>query len=89
MSTGKQNWSIAFYWMGVAATLACFVLVLAGNSESLWRVEHRAFPLSWMFGAGAVISFLVAEFGSSATVATFKRQDDASRLVPEFVAAES
>ncbi len=88
MSTGKQNWSIAFYWIGVAMTLACFSLILAGNTESLWRFEHRAFPLSWMFAGGAVISFLVAEFGFAASVAASARQEEGSRLIADLEAAE-
>jgi hypothetical protein len=87
MSTGKQNWSIAFYWIGVAMTLACFSLVLAGNTEFLWRFEHAAFPVSWMVAGGAVISFLLAEFGSHASVAASAPQKG-SPLVAELEAAE-
>jgi hypothetical protein len=51
----------AFYWIGIAATLVCFALILAGNTELLWRFEHTGFPLSWAVGALAVVSFLAAE----------------------------
>ena len=52
----------ALYWIGVAMTLACFALLLAGNTEVLWRYEHSGFPLSWAAGVIAVLSFLAAEF---------------------------
>jgi hypothetical protein len=86
MSTAKQNWATGFYWIGVAMTLACFALVLAGNTELVWRFEHKGFPLSWMFAGAAVIAFLVAEFGSSAAASVSAAQDQTSRLTPEFEA---
>jgi hypothetical protein len=62
MSTAKRIGSIGFYWIGVAATIACFALILAGNTELLWRFEHGGFPLSWAFAGTAVLSFWAAEF---------------------------
>lgn len=61
MSTARRNWIAVFYWIGVAMTLACFALVLGGNTELAGRFEHRGFPLSWAFGSAAVFAFLAAE----------------------------
>ena len=61
MSIAKRIWIAAFYWIGVATTMACFALVLAGNTELAWRFEHTRFPLSWAFAGGAVLAFLAAE----------------------------
>ena len=50
MSTAKRNWTVGLYdgsyWIGVAMTLACFALVVAGNTELIWRFEHTRLPLS-------------------------------------------
>jgi hypothetical protein len=51
----------AFYWIGIIMTLACFAFVLAGSTELLWPLEHAGFPLSWAFGAFAIVSFVAAE----------------------------
>ena len=51
-----------FYWIGTVLTLGCFALILAGNSEILYRLEHSRLPLSWMVAGGAICGFLVAEF---------------------------
>jgi hypothetical protein len=51
----------AFYWLGILTTVACFALVLAGNTEVLWRFEHVGFPISWAFGAIAVLAFTAVE----------------------------
>jgi hypothetical protein len=87
MSTAKQNWAISFYWIGVAATLACFALVLSGNTDLAWRFEHRGFPASWMFAGAAVIAFVLAEVGSSAGSASVA-PEEMSGMTPEFEAAE-
>jgi len=85
MSTTRQTWSTSFYWIGVAMTLACFALVLAGNTELLGRFEQRGLPLSWMCAGFAAMAFLLAEFASSAAS---NEQDESSRLAVEFEAAE-
>ena len=63
MSTAKRIGIAGFYWIGVAMTIACLALVLAGNTEFVWRFEHRAFPLSWAIAGIAMLAFLAAEFG--------------------------
>jgi hypothetical protein len=87
MSTTRQTWSNTFYWIGVAMTLVCFALVLAGNTAPLSRFEHRGFPVSWMSAGIAVIAFLLAEFGSSGA-GPASEEDLTSRLPAEFEAAE-
>jgi len=64
MSTAKRIWIAAFYWMGMAMTLACFAFVAAGNTELFWRFEHTGFPLSWAFAGVAMLAFLAAELCS-------------------------
>ena len=61
MSSVRQSWIAVFYWLGVAMTLGCFALVVAGNTELFGRFEHRGFPLSWIAGCAAVVAFLTAE----------------------------
>jgi len=88
MSTAKRIWTAGFYWVGVAMTLACFALILAGNTELVWRFEHKGLPLSWAFAAAAVLAFLAAEFSHSARSAPSKAEDRSSQLSPELEAAE-
>jgi hypothetical protein len=61
VATTKRNWTDGFYWIGVALTLGCFALVLAGNTEFGWTFEHSRFPVSWILGGAAVATFLVAD----------------------------
>jgi hypothetical protein len=46
----------------VALTFGCFALILDGNSELLYRLEHSRFPLSRAVAGGAIFGFLLAEF---------------------------
>jgi hypothetical protein len=62
MSTEKGNLSAGAYWTGMAMTLVCLALTLAGNTGLIWRFEHRSLPLSWAFGCAAIFAFLVCEF---------------------------
>jgi hypothetical protein len=90
MSIAKRNWTAGFYagfyWIGIVMTLGCLALVLAGNTELVWRFEHTAFPLSWAFGGAAVIAFLTAEFCDSAFSLSGKTED---RSPPEWETGES
>jgi type IV secretory pathway VirB2 component (pilin) len=61
MSSVRRSWIAVFYWLGVATTLACLALIVAGNTELFGRFEHRGFPLSWVAGCVAVVAFLAAE----------------------------
>ena len=54
------------YWTGVVAVLACIFLILAGNTDFAWRLEHTQLPLSWIAGIVAIVAFLVAEYCGSA-----------------------
>jgi hypothetical protein len=89
MSIAKRIWPAGFYWIGVAMALACFGFVLAGNTELVWRFEHKGFPLSWAFGGAALLAFLAAEFCHSAVFLPRDAEARTSQLSPEFEAAES
>jgi hypothetical protein len=84
MSTARRNWIAAFYWIGVAMTVACFAFILAGNTELAGRFEHRGFPLSWVFGGVAVVAFLAAEACHTAL-----SSPEEARLPAELMAVES
>lgn len=51
----------AFYWVGFVLALACVSLILAGNTEFFWRLQHASLPLSWVAGALSVLAFLAVE----------------------------
>jgi hypothetical protein len=89
MSTANRIWTTGFYWIGVAMTLACFALVLAGNTDLVWRFEHTGFPLSWAFAGFAVLAFLGAEFSQPTVSRSGRAADRSSQLSPEMAAAES
>jgi hypothetical protein len=93
MSTAKRNWTVGFYdgfyWIGVAMTLACFALILAGNTELLWRFEHTRLPLSWACAGAAVLAFLAAEFCHSAFSLPHETEaDKSSQLALEWEAVK-
>ena len=70
MSSVRRNWIAVFYWIGVATTVGCLALIVAGNTELFGRLEHRGLPLSWIVGCVAVVAFLAAEAcGSDSTQA--------------------
>jgi hypothetical protein len=87
MSTAKRIRTAAFYWIGMATTMACFALVLAGNTELVWRFEHRGFPLSWMFAGTAVLAFLAAEFCDPIPSLPCEAEGLSSQPAPEWEAA--
>jgi hypothetical protein len=91
MSTAKRHSSAGFYWLGVAMTLACLGLVLAGNTESFWTFEHSRFPLSWMFGGVAILAFLAAEFFHIpvSQPSDIEEEEESSQFAPEWEAIES
>lgn len=65
MATSKRNWTdgyqAAFFWTGIVMTVACFALVLAGNTDLVHPLESASLPLSWAFAAGAIFQFVAAE----------------------------
>ena len=93
MSTAKRNWTAglyaSFYWIGIAMTLGCFALVLAGNTGLVWRFEHPGFPLSWAFGGAAVLAFLAAEYCDPAFSHTREAEDRSQQPSPEWETAEA
>jgi hypothetical protein len=71
MSGIRRNWIAVFYWIGVATTLGCLALIVAGNTELFGPFEHRGLPLSWIAGCVAILAFLAAEAcGSGSTQAS-------------------
>jgi len=68
-------------------TLAFLALVLAGNTDLGWRWEHQGFPLSWAFGAAAVLAFLAVEY-SPASSQPSEAEDESSEFSPDFEMAE-
>jgi len=68
----------AFYWIGVAMAIACLAFVLAGNTEVLWRFEHVGIPVSWAFGAVALLAFVAAEVCPEPSIASDATEADVS-----------
>jgi hypothetical protein len=89
MSTARRILTAGFYWIGVVMTLACFAFVLAGNTDLVWRFEHKAFPLSWGFAGAAVLAFLGSEFCHSAFSLPNEAENLSPQLSPELAAAKS
>jgi len=96
MSNTKSSWRVGvydgFYWIGIAMTLVCFGLILSGNTEPLWRFEHRSFPISWAFAGAAVLAFLAAEFchfALSLPAVAEEKIEERSEFSPEWEAVES
>jgi hypothetical protein len=57
----RNKWAAVLYWIGVALTATCILLILMGQTERLYRLEHSGFPLSWAFGGLAILAFGLAE----------------------------
>jgi len=84
----EKGWTAALYWIGVAMTLACLALIVAGNTELLWRFEHTGFPLAWALAGGAVLAFLAFEVCQAAPSVRREAEDRSSQLSPEWDAVE-
>jgi hypothetical protein len=89
MSTARQDWATAFYWIGVTTALACLVLVFAGNTEFAWRFEHSGFPLSWALAGSAVLAFLAFELCEYGPSVPSEAAAPSSQLYPEWKALET
>jgi len=89
MSTAKQNWATAFYWIGVAMALACFAFAWAGNTDLAWRFEYSGFPLSWAFAGAAIVAFLAFEFCDGRPSPARAAEERSPQLAPEWEAVES
>jgi len=50
------------YWIGIAFSVACIALVLAGNTSAVSQLEHTRMPLSWLLGILAIVAFMAAEY---------------------------
>ena len=50
------------YWMGIALSVLCLGLVLAGNTRTVSQLEYAKMPLAWLFGILAIVAFMGAEY---------------------------
>jgi len=88
VSVAQKSWTAALYWIGVAMTVACLVLTVAGNTELLWRFEHTGLPLSWALAGAAVLAFVAFEFCDSDSSRPREAENRSSQLSPEWEAVE-
>jgi hypothetical protein len=94
MSTTKRDGTVGFYagffWLGIVMTLASLALILAGNTELLYRFEHTRFPLSWACAGLAVLAFVATELchPADALTATGEAEDESLQPAPEWEAVE-
>jgi hypothetical protein len=85
MSTTVRNLYAGFYWIGIIMTIACFAVVLASNTDAIYRFEHARFPLSWVTAGVAILSFLAAEFCHTRESLESRPEE----VVPEWEAIEA
>jgi hypothetical protein len=78
----------SFNWIGVVLTLACFVTVVAGNTELVWRFEHVGFPLSWVLAGAAILAFLATELCDSTASLPDEAEDSSSQFSSEWETVE-
>ena len=93
MSTTKRDGTVGFYagffWLGIVMTLASLALILAGNTELLYRFEHTRFPLSWACAGLAVLAFVAVELCHPADAPVAEAEDGSPQLTPEWEAVEA
>ena len=58
----QQKLTDAFYWIGIAMSILCVVLVSARNTAFLGRFDHTNFPAAWAAGLIAIVAFLAFEY---------------------------
>jgi hypothetical protein len=78
-----------FYWIGVIMTLVCFAVVLASNTNPLYRFEHSRLPLSWLSAGIAIFSFLAAEFCHASDSPRSEAEDESVELAQEWETIEA
>ena len=81
-ATGRTATFYVFYWIGVVMAFACVALILAGNTEPVYRFEHAHFPLLWPFAGIAVLVFLVLSVAFQPTPSRAGRKRATSQRVP-------
>ena len=54
--------SYVFYSLGLVLAVACLVMVLAGNTDLVGRLNHTSVPLSWLLGIGSILAFVAFEY---------------------------
>lgn len=50
------------YWAGIAGSVACLALILAGNPISVTLRHFVGMPFSWLLGLLAIVAFIGAEY---------------------------
>ena len=78
----------SFNWIGVVLALACLAVVLAGNTELVWRFEHSGFPLSWVLAGAALLAFLATEFCDLTASVPDEAEDASSPFSSEWETVE-
>jgi len=68
--------------------LACLAVVLAGNTELVWRFEHSGFPLSWVLAGAALLAFLATEFCDFTASVPDEAEDASSQFSSEWETVE-
>jgi hypothetical protein len=86
----RPSWTVytGFYWIGTAMMLACFALILAGNTEPVYQFEHTRFPLSWVFAIVAIFAFLAAEFCHPVETLANEMEARDAELIPDWEGVE-
>ena len=83
-SSKASKWATGFYWIGVAMTVGCVGLVLAGNTKWGFRLEHMDYPVSWVMAGIGVLAFLAGEICRSAFDPDRKSEDRSSRASAQY-----
>ena len=87
--TRAAGFYAGFYWIGIIMTIACFAVVLAGNTNLIYPFEHARFPPSWALAGVAILSFLAAEFCHAPDSLQSDAEQESPELVPEWEAIEA
>jgi hypothetical protein len=75
-----------FHWIGVAAAVVCFGLIVAGHSPLASRFEYTRLPVSWVVAGLAIFALLMAELCNSASAT---QQEHTKLINPEPPRAKS
>jgi|SRR5271166_573946 len=75
--TAQQKLTDMFYWLGIAMSILCIVLVSARNTALLGRFDQSSFPAAWAAGLIAIVAFLASEYSHPAPA----KKSRAARLV--------
>jgi hypothetical protein len=66
MSTARHNrTTVFFFWIGVAMSVSCVLVVLARDTSMIFPFEQKNPPLSGVLAAIAALAFLATELSDS------------------------